>query len=273
MEINVLTDTFELWKGKSGFANTPHEHADWYQVTLPVKGTCDLLQNRKWYGLQAGEGFLQQPQTEHSFQVGALSAVIVIKFRGSLLNRMNQTVPGGSREYRMMQDFNPEEITALFRNWSYDLLGNETDPLMVQQLEVQVGGYLERLLQGDRETDRPVDRNSFPRPYTADPHMTRVLDYLHSCYMTAVDIESMAVIALQSRYHFIRSFKHLTKLTPYQYVLRLRIGEARERLRLSKETVTEISFALGFSSVTQFYRAFLRQTGMTPTDYRKFTSI
>ncbi|KWX85290.1 hypothetical protein AMQ83_25660 [Paenibacillus riograndensis] len=270
MEINLLTDTFELWKGKNGFANTPHAHADWYQVTLPVQGTCDLLQNRQTFLLQPGEGLLQHPGTEHSFQVGALSAVIVIKFRGSLLNHK---APGDSQEYRLARDFNPKEITALFRSWSYELLGNETDSLMVQQMEFQVQLYLERLLQGEGESDRPGLQNSVSRPYTSDPHMTRVLDYLHSCYMTAVDIESMAAIALQSRYHFIRSFKQLTQFTPYQYVLRLRINEAGKRLRLSEESVTDISFSLGFSSVTQFYRTFLRLKGMTPTQYRKLTSI
>ncbi|MNO29839.1 Melibiose operon regulatory protein [compost metagenome] len=270
MEINLLTDTFELWKGKSGFANIPHEHEGWYQVTLPVQGTCDLLQNRKTYLLQPGEGLLQHPQTEHSFQVGASSAVIVIKFRGSLLNHR---APRDSQEYRLERDFNPEEITELFRNWSYELLGNETDSLMVQQMEFQVGLYLERLLKGGGEFGRSVHTSSDSRPYSSDPHMTRVLDYLHSCYMTAVDIESMAAIALQSRYHFIRSFKQLTQFTPYQYVLRLRIDEAGKRLQRSKESVTEISFKLGFSSVTQFYRAFLRVKGMTPTEYRKLTNV
>lgn len=42
-----------------------------------------------------------------------------------------------------------------------------------------------------------------------------------------------------------------------------------EQLKKSADTVTVISFNLGFSSTSQFFRAFAKMTGMTPEQYRK----
>ncbi|WP_442956239.1 helix-turn-helix domain-containing protein [Paenibacillus sp. USHLN196] len=51
-------------------------------------------------------------------------------------------------------------------------------------------------------------------------------------------------------------------------MLSLRVEEASRRLRLTTDSVTTISYELGFSSVSQFYRAFQRVYVMTPMEYR-----
>lgn len=81
MELNMTLNGLELWKATGGFANEPHAHDDWYQLTLPVRGQCYLVQERYDYPLQAGMGIIAHPQTEHYFEIGSDSAVIVIKFR------------------------------------------------------------------------------------------------------------------------------------------------------------------------------------------------
>ncbi|MFP3391637.1 helix-turn-helix domain-containing protein [Brevibacillus sp. SIMBA_040] len=52
------------------------------------------------------------------------------------------------------------------------------------------------------------------------------------------------------------------------HVLLLRIGKAKELLLRSATTVTDISFTLGFSSPSQFFRIFAKQVGATPEQYR-----
>ncbi|WP_440114529.1 helix-turn-helix domain-containing protein [Paenibacillus sp. QZ-Y1] len=293
MELNMTLNGLELWKATGGFANEPHVHNDWYQVTLPVRGQCHLVQERHAYPLKAGMGIIAHPQIEHYFEIGLDSAVIVIKFRKPPLGSLEgEELGGGRAEFRPTQTFDPAEISSLFRGWNSILLDDMPEPLQVQETELAVEMYLRRMLSGQKNgnesaesigaavgIDTGTGATSARMPASSqgalpqagafiDPHLRRVLEYIHSAYTGPIDIDSMAMVAHQSRYHFMRSFKALTGSTPYQYLLNLRVEEASRRLRLTADSVTTISYGLGFSSVSQFYRAFQRVKGATPMEYR-----
>ncbi|MCM3134271.1 helix-turn-helix domain-containing protein [Paenibacillus polysaccharolyticus] len=291
MELNMTFNGLELWKASGGFANEPHMHDDWYQVTLPIRGQCLLVQEQQTYTLQAGFGIIAHPRTEHFFEIGSDAAVIVIKFRNlprGLVDRGSRSVHS---ELQITQAFDPAEISRLFRGWHVTGLEDESDPLLIQETELSVEQYLERILSGPEHSHRAAREagsiwsgspeglllSGNNRPHFLgvngsnlgiDPHMQRVLEYIHSDFTNPMDIDSMAAVAHQSRYHFMRSFKMLTGSTPYQYLLNLRVEEAVRCLRNTTESVTEISFALGFSHVSQFYRAFQRVKGVTPMQFR-----
>jgi transcriptional regulator GlxA family with amidase domain len=128
--------------------------------------------------------------------------------------------------------------------------------------------YLFHTLLGNHH-DRVGVRSLMPSSDTNDPHLKRVIEYMHDCYMQPISIDLLASLAGMSRFHFIRSFKLLTRFAPYQYMLAIRIDEAKQRLRSTRMTVTEISLDVGFSSPSQLYRAFHKFTGMSPEQYRQ----
>ncbi|MGU3471660.1 hypothetical protein ACLBWT_10975 [Paenibacillus sp. D51F] len=45
MEMMVQTGSVEFWRGAEGFVNTPNIHEDWVQLTLPVQGSCEFIQD------------------------------------------------------------------------------------------------------------------------------------------------------------------------------------------------------------------------------------
>lgn len=69
--------------------------------------------------------------------------------------------------------------------------------------------------------------------------------------------------------YFRKLFKEAYGTSPRQYLLELRIGQAKQLLAEKSLTVTAISEACGFASVYHFCRAFKLITGMTPTEYAK----
>lgn len=69
--------------------------------------------------------------------------------------------------------------------------------------------------------------------------------------------------------HFRRLFSRLHGVTPSQYLTIIRMRKARELLMQSELTISEIADQIGYRSVYYFCRAFKRETGYTPTDYRK----
>jgi AraC-like DNA-binding protein len=63
-------------------------------------------------------------------------------------------------------------------------------------------------------------------------------------------------------------FKKQTGLTFSQYRLRQRLDKARELLADSARRVSDVAFESGFESIPYFNRAFRRQFGCSPTEFR-----
>lgn len=85
----------------------------------------------------------------------------------------------------------------------------------------------------------------------------------------AISIEELANETATSPYHFLRSFRMVAGMTPYQYLLRTRLQRAAVRLRTSDEPVATIAFDAGFGDLSTFNRRFRRVMGATPGDYRR----
>lgn len=85
-------------------------------------------------------------------------------------------------------------------------------------------------------------------------------------------VAKLAAIAGMSTSHFAFRFKKETGISPSDYALRLKIEEAKKQLALPDSRVTDVAFALGFSSSQYFTVVFRRYVFMTPTRYRKFVA-
>ncbi|MDG4894685.1 AraC family transcriptional regulator [Mesorhizobium sp. WSM4976] len=72
-----------------------------------------------------------------------------------------------------------------------------------------------------------------------------------------------------SPYHFLRTFRHVAGMTPYQFLLRTRLHRAAVRLRSSDATISTIAFDAGFNDLSTFNRRFRRQMGEAPGVYRR----
>jgi len=64
-------------------------------------------------------------------------------------------------------------------------------------------------------------------------------------------------------------FKQTTGLPPHAYLLSCRIQRAKELLGTSRESITQIAAALNFASAQHLAMHFKRETGTTPTGWRK----
>lgn len=85
---------------------------------------------------------------------------------------------------------------------------------------------------------------------------------------SALSLAELAKGAATSPYHFLRSFRQVTGMTPYQYLLRTRLHRAAVRLRTTDELVSRIAFDAGFNDLSTFNRRFRRVMGRAPSIYR-----
>jgi AraC family transcriptional regulator len=82
------------------------------------------------------------------------------------------------------------------------------------------------------------------------------------------DLEGLARQAELSVYHFSRSFKLATGLSPSRYFVQLRIEEAKRLLCDTAAPVIHVALVLGYRSPSHFAQVFKELTGVTPTAYR-----
>jgi len=72
-----------------------------------------------------------------------------------------------------------------------------------------------------------------------------------------------------SAYHFHRIFREILGEPVKEYVRRLRVERAAYRLKISEETILQIALDAGFKTHESFTRAFRRQFGITPNEFRR----
>ncbi|HEX9123994.1 MAG TPA: AraC family transcriptional regulator [Actinomycetota bacterium] len=95
--------------------------------------------------------------------------------------------------------------------------------------------------------------------------------YLEANATKDLDMNSVARANALSPFYLTRIFKAQYGVPPYRYLIRLRIRLARELLQGSELTVTQICHRVGFNSLPHFITTFRRHTGMSPSQYRRFT--
>ena len=97
----------------------------------------------------------------------------------------------------------------------------------------------------------------------------RMQDYILAHISEGVTLADLSRVANFSPWYAHRLFKELTDVSVAEYIRKLRLTEAAKRLKSEKCCVTELAMALGFESIDGFTRAFTREFGMTPSEYRR----
>lgn len=107
--------------------------------------------------------------------------------------------------------------------------------------------------------------------YPKDYLLKQVVDaklYIERNYADKIELKDIAGEAYFSKFHFIKLFKRVCGVTPYQYLKTVRIENAKKLLQAGKP-VTDVAFSVGFDSVTSFTGFFKKTTGMSPSLYQK----
>ena len=99
-------------------------------------------------------------------------------------------------------------------------------------------------------------------------HLRRARDHMDRHYELPLNLDALASVAGDSKYHFVRSFETAYGETPIRYLTRRRIERAQDLLRHANLTVTEICMLVGFASLGSFSSRFTQLVGESPTAYR-----
>jgi transcriptional regulator GlxA family with amidase domain len=110
-----------------------------------------------------------------------------------------------------------------------------------------------------------VDR---PLPNDPESGLARLRAWMFDHLEEPLTLDQLAGRVFMSRRQFTRVFRAETGISPWQWLLRERLREARRMLESTREPVEQIGFKCGFPTAASFRMHFRRSTGMTPSAYR-----
>ncbi len=107
------------------------------------------------------------------------------------------------------------------------------------------------------------------QPAGADA-VQRAIDYIHR-HQSRPDLalSQVAEAVSLSPSHLAYLLKERVGLSYRNYLIALRMEEAKKLLRTTDMTIASVAEAVGYENVTNFYRLFQREVGTTPAAYRK----
>lgn len=96
----------------------------------------------------------------------------------------------------------------------------------------------------------------------------RAIEYIWERYSEPVSLDELSKCALLSRFHFARTFRDITGITPGRFLSAVRIHQAKRLLTNTSRTITDISSAVGYQSLGSFTNYFTQSVGMPPSQFR-----
>ena len=96
----------------------------------------------------------------------------------------------------------------------------------------------------------------------------RAKEHIQNCYSNNLTLEQIARECAMSTFHFTRIFKNITGVSPYQYLLSLRLTHAQRLLTHTSLPIAEVSEMSGFNNPAHFSFSFSEKIGLSPTSYR-----
>lgn len=113
-----------------------------------------------------------------------------------------------------------------------------------------------RIIEGS--TAKPI-----PEP------LRRARQYIESNFLERLSLDEVARYCFISRPHLSNSFSKYFGIPPLAFAIYLRMEHAKDLLRETSLTVTQVAAESGFEDVYYFSKLFRQKTGICASDYRR----
>ena len=107
-----------------------------------------------------------------------------------------------------------------------------------------------------------------PQHYHEDETVIEIQEWMHNQYHRPVTLEDLASSFDISIRSLNRRFRQATGKSPIQYLQQIRLDNAKELLRTSNLSISEVAFKTGFRDSSYFSAQFRKAISLSPRAYR-----
>lgn len=223
-----------------------HMHAE-VEILFMKEGSVRLETEETRTRLHEGNAVLFPPFSVHGYcKEGPNEASIAI-FPLSVSPGISERMPDVPIVMKDC-DRNVEKIMLLLEECRWD----DAEP-------IYVGGLLTALAA-------LVTQEKGKETHTSVAHMAKALMIARE---GRIGLDETASLLGYSRSHVSREFSKTFGISASEFLTRLRLENARIRLKTSEDRIEDIAIASGFNTIRSFDRAFLKIYGTSPGKYRR----
>jgi AraC-like DNA-binding protein len=135
------------------------------------------------------------------------------------------------------------------------------------ELRLLINNILLNLLEVFKKGTVPLDKSLTEAKRTVE----FFLDDLEKTFAHPWTLDLMAEYCHLGKTRFSSFFRELTNASPVEYLNRLRISKATEMMKDEQQSITDIAYSCGFSSLHYFSNVFRKFSGLSPRGFRART--
>jgi len=236
-----------------------------FAVTLLQNGgfvvECDLGLGRFVARSAPGQLFISRPlaAVDNTFHGNARMLVLSVSASAvaDLLPGTHLRPDAGFRELYMRPLLDEFVRIAINQLWAATRVSHDGDVLFADTVIVAIFAALARHGKNERASERGL----------ADWQLRRVFEMMES--MQDVPLAALASRANMSAWYFARAFKHSTGVPPHRYQFMMRMDCAKDLLTRTKLPISDVAERVGYGCSQTLARAFRKEVGISPADYRR----
>lgn len=243
----------------------PHSH-EFYHMFYIQDGEGEVEINGKWVPALPGNFFIIPPHTPHSIAKIKDYSALTVKLSADealskRLNSLGTCIPHLSiQEYGILSSVLDEAVTRPPYYDEFILLKlNELFLLLDRR---KSSGHLPAR---DRSEITRSDRK-------LSSAIADVITYIEANPKKNFTMRELASRSGYSENYFHIIFKNEIGMSPIKYINLYKMNLAKQYLRSTQMSITQISDALGFDNIHYFSRLFKKTTGMPPSEYASLVS-
>ena len=235
-----------------------HLH-DYFELEIVLSGRGTQNLNGSVYPLSPGSVYFLTPIDFHAVEPEGSLEVLNVAFAQGLLSPALQTHFLNRRDNLIFSS--PEQaqsLTGLIRRLEQECAAEDSFSQTARKQLLELLMY-------------PIARSAGSQPDLPRTDAEKLQDALRYLFRHFREDITLAELAEKSGYtpnYFSRVFHESSGIRFVDFLCRLRLNYARTMLLTTTQPVAAIAKSSGFSSPSNFFRAFRKETGLSPLEYR-----
>lgn len=248
---NALSGRYPL-----AFGAHLHYHLE---MVYMVEGYTTCTVDTGEYTIESGDVLLVFPNQVHRYDPSEKEKYLLFIINPDLLPELSRSFSGAAPTSPIVRGVgNDPHMHELLMTLSH------TDDMPADYRDAITKGYLLAFF------GELLSRMTFRESSQTDSLTLRsIVSFCAQNYNRELTLSTLEEELHLSKYYISHLFGSKIGTGFNDYINALRVSEACRYLRRTNKSITEISTLVGFGTLRTFNRAFIKQVGMSPSEYRK----
>lgn len=237
-----------------------------YHITLPTEAPPPIIIERKEYEVARNKIIVFNPDINVYCKKNesVTSRYTTLTIKKQFLHEVAQDM-GFNQNINFSNVENPSSnnIRRVISEFKQEIENHgNNSPMLIDSFSIQIVANVLR----------EVKSNIHSKNYcliAGDGYVRNAKAFMEEFYSSDISITDICREIHITPYHFIRLFKGKTGLTPHEYLLNLRIENAKKLIKINDDNIMIIGKKCGFVNTSHFSTTFKRLTGVSPIEYKK----